>query len=190
MYFTRLNIWLYKVFMSRVTYLSEKDFFLSKGDKNVLCTTKKGISVVMFSSRRCKHCEETYPIFTKLSTYDFKVPCSYNILLVEDNINVVISSQKSTSPVKATPHIIIYVNGRPSMAYTGDRDLKSMSAFFYEFLSRIGGPMLNITQQHTKLKITPEDVNKFKQFGGIPYNIECDKEMCYLVFSELGKKSS
>jgi hypothetical protein len=175
--------------MSRVTYLNEKDFFLSKGNKNVLCTTRKGISVVMFSSRKCKHCEETYPIFSKLSIIDYKVPCSFGVLLAEDNIQVILSSRTSTSPIEATPYIIIYVNGRPSMAYTGNRDLKSMSAFIYEFVTRIGGPMVNSSPQ-TKVKITMEDVSKLKQFGGIPYNIECDKEKCYLVFSELGKKSS
>jgi thioredoxin-like negative regulator of GroEL len=168
--------------MNSLLFLTEQDFSIQQGKKGqVLCNNLPGVSLVLFFSKKCPHCGDTFPIFHDLPRI---VPgCRFAVLNISTNVNVARMSQQTIAPITVVPFIILYVNGRPFMKYNGEKSLRAISGFVNEVLSRIQSKK-NFSQ-NTSVE-HDDDIPEYSV--GIPFNLKCEGEQCYLTFSEAYKK--
>lgn len=169
--------------MNSLTFLSDKDFSIQQGKRgNVLCNNLPGVSLVLFFSKQCPHCGNVFPIFKELS--QSLGGCQFALLNVSNYFMVARMSQSTIAPITHVPFIVLYVNGRPFMKYNGAKTYEDIYTFVTEILSRIQSKK-NFT---SNTKIDHED--EIPDYSvGIPFNLVCEGEQCYLNFSEAYPKN-
>ena len=168
--------------MSSLVFLSENDFSIQQGKKGyILCTNLPSISLVLFYSKQCNSCNDTIPIFQRLPQLVYG--CQFSLLNVSNNMGVVAMSNKTSVPLTHVPFIILYVNGKPFMKYNGPKTLKDIANFVNEVLSRIKST--NNFSSNSRVDIEDE----IPDYSiGIPFNLKCESEICYLTFNQAYKK--
>jgi len=168
--------------MNSLLFLSEQDFSIQQGKKgNVMCNNLPGVSLVLFYSKKCPHCNDIFPIFKNLPQI---IPgCQFALLNISTNVNVARMSQKTIAPITHVPFIILYVNGRPFLKYNGEKSLRAVVGFVNEVLARIQSKKnfsSNTRVEHD------DDIPEYSV--GIPFNMVCEGEQCYLTFNEAYRK--
>ena len=169
--------------MNTIHYLKVNDFHIAEGKKGkVLCTNLKGVSFVMFYSKECIYCNELFPIFKQLSQ---QIPsCAFAALNISNDPGVVYASQKTIAKIDSVPYLVLYVQGRPFVRYTGSKKFEDIGNFIVEILKRVQNKK-NFMDVNTKY----ENIEVIERISGsIPFNLECFNGDCYLKFSELYKK--
>ena len=122
--------------MSGLLFLSSEDFKLIKGTKgNIMCTSLPGISLILFYSTQCSHCQSLIPIFKTLP--GTVSGCQFGMINVSHNKNCVIMSRDTIAPIKVVPYIILYAHGKPYMRYQGPQDVKEIARFILEVSKNI-----------------------------------------------------
>ena len=165
--------------MNSLLFLSEQDFSIQQGKKgHLLCNNLPGVSLVLFYSKQCPHCSDVFPIFKTLPQVVYG--CQFALLNISMNTNVARMSQRTIAPITHVPFIILYVNGRPFMKYNGEKSLRAIAGFVNEVLSRIQSKK-NFSS-NTKIDHGDADIPEYSV--GIPFNLVCEGEQCYLSFSE------
>jgi thioredoxin-like negative regulator of GroEL len=94
-------------------------------------------------------------------------------------------AQQTIAPITHVPFIILYVNGRPFMRYNGKKTYEDISTFVNEVLSRIQSKR-NFSSSPSQLNVEDNDIPEYA--SGIPFNMVCEGETCYLTFNEAYKK--
>lgn len=168
--------------MNSLLFLSEQDFSIQQGKKgHIMCNNLPGVSLVLFYSNMCNHCGDIFPIFKTLPQ---AVPgCQFAVLNISANPNVARMSEATISPIKYVPFIILHVNGRPFMKYNGEKSLRALAGFVNEVLSRIQSK-----KNFSSTTIVDHDDDIPSYSVGIPFNMVCEGEQCYLKFSEAYRK--
>lgn len=169
--------------MNSLLFLNEQDFSIQQGKKgHILCNNLPGLSLVLFYSTRCEYCPMMVEIFKKLPHY---VPgCQFALLNISTYQNVAWMSQKTIAPITYVPFVVLYVNGRPFMKYNGEKRLQDIAGFVNEVLSRIQNK-----KNFSSSNIRVENEETIPEYcSGIPFNLVCEGEMCYLSFAEAYKK--
>ena len=167
---------------NNIFYLQEKDFSLQEGKKgNVLCCNTRGITLILFYSKSCPHCSDVLPVFQTLPRV---VPhCQFGLLNISNHMRVAEMSINSICPIEYVPFIVLYINGRLFMKYTGPKTLEDIAKFLNDVISR-----LNTKKNFSSLKIDSQE-NEIPPYSiGVPFNLVCEGEQCYLNFSEAYKK--
>jgi|CXWK01.1.fsa_nt_gi hypothetical protein len=103
-----------------MTELTPSDFKIVptvKGD--VIETTIKGISLVLFYNQECVH---STPYLQLVNTMNDEY-CTFAKFDIVKYAEHTIQSLKTATPLTYTPYIVIYVNGKPYMAYSGPPDI-------------------------------------------------------------------
>lgn len=169
--------------MNSLIFLSDEDFSIQQGKKGtILCNNLSGVSLVLFFSKQCPHCGDIFPIFKQLSQNING--CQFSLLNISTYFKVAMMSRDTISPITHVPFIVLYVNGRPFMKYNGPKTYNEISNFITEVLSRIQSK-----KNFTNVKIEhEEDIPEFSV--GIPFNMVCEGEQCYLTFGEAYPKNS
>jgi thioredoxin-like negative regulator of GroEL len=122
--------------MSGLLFLSSEDFKIIKGTKgNIMCTSLPGISLILFYSTQCSHCQSLIPIFKTLP--GTVSGCQFGMINVSHNKNCVIMSRDTIAPIKVVPYIILYCHGKPYMRYQGPQDVKEIARFILEVSKNI-----------------------------------------------------
>jgi thioredoxin-like negative regulator of GroEL len=167
---------------NNLLFLNEKNFSLQEGKKgNVLCCNTRGVTLILFYSKSCPHCSEVLPTFQTLPKV---MPnCQFGMLNISNNMKVAQMSSESICPIEYVPFIILYINGRPFMKYTGPKTLEDIANFLNDVLSR-----LNTKKNFNVLKIDNQESEIPPYSVGVPFNLVCEGEQCYLNFSEAYKK--
>lgn len=167
--------------MSGLLFLNSEDFTISKGTKgNILCTAIPGFSLVLFYSNQCPHCAKLLPTFKRLpGTIG---GCQFGMLNVSSNKMCVKMSKNTIVPIQYVPLIILYVNGRPFMKYSGEHEENDIKRFILEVAEKI----------NNKQKFS-EDSNVKENPRGIPdYSIGLplygEDDVTYLEFEEAYSK--
>lgn len=165
-----------------IHYLKTSDFFIAEGKKGkVLCTHLKDVSFVMFYSKECVYCNEIFPVFKNLSQ---QIPnCSFAVLNISVNPDVVFASQKTIAKIDSVPYLVLYVNGRPFVRYTGSRRFEDIGKFIIEILKRVQSK-----KNFMDMKYEVMETELPKIAGAIPFNIVCENDTCYLTFGEAYRK--
>jgi thiol-disulfide isomerase/thioredoxin len=119
--------------MSGLLFLSE-DYFKTmntqKGD--VLGTTIRGISLILFYSTQCPYCEPFIPVFKKLP--GTVGGCQFGMINISTNRSIVEKSKNTIMPLTYVPYIVLYNNGQPlylMMAHPTNKNLKILSCLSF-----------------------------------------------------------
>ena len=165
-----------------IHFLKVGDFHIAEGKKGrVLCTNLKGVSFVMFYSKECVYCNELFPIFKRLSQ---QIPnCSFAALNISNEPGVVYASQKTIAKIDSVPYLVLYVQGRPFVRYTGSRKFEDVGNFIVEILKRVQSKKNFMDSKYEVVEAELPRIN-----GLIPFNISCEGEQCYVKFGDLYKK--
>jgi hypothetical protein len=169
--------------MNSLIFLTEEDFSIQQGKKGyIMCNNIPGVSLVLFFGNRCDHCPPVKDAFNYLPRA--VQGCQFALVNLSTNVNIAYMSKKTIAPIEHVPFIILYVNGRPFMKYNGDKTVQALANFVIEVLSRLQSKK-NFTN-NTKVEHGDADIPEYA--SGIPFNMVCEGEQCYLTFSEAYNK--
>lgn len=167
--------------MSGLLFLTSEDFTVSKGTKgNILCNTIPGFSLILFYSNQCQHSVKLLPIFKKLpGTIG---GCQFGMLNVTNNKKCVKMSKNTIVPIQYVPILILYINGRPFIKYSGVNGENEIRNFILEVANKI----------NNKQKFT-DDSNIKENPRGIPdysigFPLYGEDNVTYLEFDEAYKE--
>jgi len=118
-----------------VQQLTNNNFTLS--GKKLIVSGVPEICLVFFKLQTCKGCEAFEPIFYELANSYSKI--GYAILNVTMFRNVIDMSRPSSTPITATPTIIMYINGNPYAKYKEGmkKDILSIKQFIDNILIKV-----------------------------------------------------
>lgn len=118
--------------MSNINYLSTNDFSKQGSHMQI---NMDGLSFVMFHSQRCPHCINFLPEFKNLPNVQRGV--NFGICNIDEgNRRVVDLSSNSTTPIKAVPKFLFYIDGVPYVEYNGQRNIQAVVNFLQEIISK------------------------------------------------------
>ena len=169
--------------MSKLLYLSSEDFTVIQGPNGpVLSNRVKGISIVLFYSKKCVHCHSFIPIFKRIPSSVSGV--SFGMVNVSQNIELVKMAEQTILPIKYVPLIVVYVNGKPFIKYKGSNTEQGIKNFLSEITQKLNNKQY-FSQQQREMKTE-------KKENSIPdYCIarpKCNSEgVCYLSFDKAYK---
>lgn len=128
-----------------VQYLSDQHFS-NAGGRALRCNLP-GITFVMFKTDTCDHCNQLLPIFQQLARQDMRI--TWAVVDVSRYRNIVTMSKMSSTPIRAVPMMILYVDGRPHANYKGKRHPQAIMGFLDKILSTVN------TDNHSFSQPTP-----------------------------------
>jgi thiol-disulfide isomerase/thioredoxin len=170
--------------MNSLKFLSDQDFSMTMGKKGQnLCIGMGGLVLVLFYANECSHCHSFIPQYKALSS---RFPmCQFAMINIGQYQNVAIASMKTSSPVRQVPYLLLYLERKPVIIYTGDFNINALSDFLQNrILTKIQSKTSFV--QH---KVDPDDLElQTSSGGGIPYNIECDEHSCYVTYGDIKSK--
>ena len=114
---------------SGLLFLTSEDFRLNKDNTKMLCNIR-GFSLKLFYSTQCKFCKDLIPIFKKLP--GSIGGCQFGMINISHNKQSIILSQKTNTPIREVPYVILYVNGEPYVRYNGPHDPQQITRFIVE----------------------------------------------------------
>lgn len=126
--------------MSGILYLNSEDFVIKKGEKgNLLCLNYdvQGLSLVLFYSNECQHCNK---LLVKYKQLPFNINgCQFTMINVNkmENRKVVQMSNQTIVPITFVPDIILYVDGVPYMRYDGSHDINQLKRFILDIYQQL-----------------------------------------------------
>ena len=144
--------------MSGLLFLTENDFNITNGTKgDILCNNIPGLSLILFYSTQCVHCQGLIPIFKRLP--GSINGCQFGMINVSQHKNVVMKSKNTIAPITYVPYIILHVNGRPFMRYDGPQDENQIKHFIIDVAKKI-----NNKQQFSNPEGVEEKQTKTEQY--------------------------
>jgi len=178
---------------NKFIYLSNRDFVIGQGAKGPVIRAEglKGFFLVAFIADNCVHCEN---LLETMSEIHESVPhCNLSILNFSEgaNIEVAKKSQKTILPIKSTPVIVMYVDGKPFMRYDGARTANGLIRFVDDVINLFnqskGQREGNDGNDEKNEEERPNWEELIPGFTvGIPYNMVCnDVGKCYFQYDDL-----
>jgi len=163
--------------MSGLLFLTSEDFNIQRGPKgDSLCTGIPGFSLILFYSTHCEFCQHFIPVFKQIPGH--VGGCQFGMINISKNREVVEMSQKTISPIKYVPYIVLYINGKPFMSYKGPPDEAEIRNFVMEVANNV-----QKKQQFSKEKVK-EDTSgtAIPQYSlGVPVSGDKNQMVCYLT---------
>lgn len=126
--------------MSGILFLNADDFVMKKAEKgNLLCLNYdiQGLSLVLFYSNECQHCNK---LMVKYKQLPFNINgCQFTMININkpDNRRIVQSSNHTIVPITYVPDILLYVDGVPYMRYDGPHEIHSIKAFILDVYQQL-----------------------------------------------------
>lgn len=161
--------------MSGLLFLTSEDFHIQEGSNgNILCHNIPGFSLILFYSTKCIYCQGLIPIFKTLpGTIG---GCQFGMVNIKNNDACVEMAKNTIAPIQYVPYIILYVNGKPFMAYKGAYEAEQIQRFVVEVANNI-----QKKQQFSKDKVKQEKPHTIPEYTiGVP--VKGYEKVCYLDF--------
>lgn len=177
-FYIYLNNLKYIIKMSGLLFLSSDDFTVNKGTKgNILCHSIPGFSLILFYSTQCEHCQKLIPIFKKLpGTIG---GCQFGMVNVSANKACIKMSKDTIAPITYVPYIILYINGKPFMRYSGSNEIGEIRRFVFEVAQKV-----NNKQKFSEAEVKEEIRGEIPAYTiGIPLYGD-NEERTYLEFED------
>lgn len=169
--------------MNNIIYCEDKDFYLAKGQtgKILLCNSKykQGIFFVFFFSTKCQNCGDGMEVFSNLLRR-FPPEIKFGAININDYPTIISKSTQSCTPLEYVPYFVLYYRGKPYLRYDGEMDLNDMMTFLTDAVKRI-----DEKKEFIKPNADKEDLVVPEYAGGIPYNIVCNKNKCYIKYNDV-----
>jgi len=124
--------------MNSFLFLESRDFSVRSGDKGqVLFLTfqPRGLTLVLFYSNDCPHCEALIKQFKQLPT--MINGCQFAMANVGRYTSIVQMSRSTIVPINYVPDVILFVNGFPYVRYEGASDIEAITTFLFEMNKKI-----------------------------------------------------
>jgi thioredoxin-like negative regulator of GroEL len=117
--------------MTGLLFLQSNDFKLIDGMKGpIMATQIKGISLVVFYSSKCVHCQKLLPVIKNLC--NSIQGCQFGIVNVGNSKECILLSRNTKNPINVVPYVILYINGRPYIRYQGPHTQEDITQFIVE----------------------------------------------------------
>ena len=183
-----------------IIHLTSQDFYIDKKksiqptNDLVLCVKKDGLFFVMFHADKniCKFCDEIMPFFVQLPRM-FPM-CSFGLININKNINLAIESKKTITNITHVPYFLFFVNGRPAMRYDGQRNPNEIIKFLTNMVN-MNKPTNQFVSQNNQQPRQQQQNDEIKSdyeipaySVGIPFNVVCDDELCYIKYEDAYKQ--
>lgn len=139
-----------KQIMNSFLFLEARDFSVRSGDKGqVLFLTfqPRGLTLVLFYSNDCPHCEALIKQFKQLPS--MINGCQFAMANVGRYTSIVQMSRSTIVPINYVPDVILFVNGFPYVRYEGASDIEAITTFLLEMNKKIKNFSFMETQNQT-----------------------------------------
>ena len=178
---------------SNFIYLSNRDFTIGQGSKGSVlrAVDLKGFFLVNFISNKCKFCEELLETLDRIKP---EIPgCNIAVLNFSEGANMEVArkTMRTILPIKSTPVIIMYIDGKPFLRYDGSRTAQGIIRFVadvFELFAQQRNSRAN-NQNDSDSQITENEKESPYQFiegVGIAVDKICEsKGSCYFTFNQL-----
>lgn len=103
-----------------------------------------GIVFVMFKTDNSEPCQQAIPLFQQMSQRDMRL--MWSVLDVSQFRNIVGIAKNTSTPIKAVPMFVLYVDGRPHANYKGHRTYDGIRGFLDKMLANITIQQQTFTQ--------------------------------------------
>ena len=122
---------------SGLHFLTNDDFRLVEGSNGrpIMATGIPGLSLVLFYTTTCKHCETLKPIFSQLPSV-IRGP-NFAMVNISTNKGLIKKAEGTNTKIEYVPLVIFYVDGIPFSQYTGSHNLNEIVAFVKEMAARV-----------------------------------------------------
>ena len=124
--------------MTSFLFLETSDFSIRSGEKGqVLFLTfqPRGMTLVLFYSNQCPHCQSFMKDFKQLPSV--MNGCQFAMTNIEKYPAIAQMSRSTIVPIQYVPDIILFVNGFPYVRYEGAPDISSITTFLLEMNKKI-----------------------------------------------------
>lgn len=167
--------------MNNIIYCNDEDFYLVKGQsgKVLLCNSKykDGPFFLFFFSTKCANCDTGMEAFTRL-VRKFPPHIKFGAININEFPTIISKSAQSCTPLEYVPYLVLYFKGKPFMRYDGEMDTNEMMTFLADAIK-----IIDQKKEFIKSSGTEEKVPEYA--GGIPYNIVCNKNRCYIKYNDV-----
>ena len=121
---------------SGLHFLSSDDFNTVEGPNGspIMVQPIRGLSMVMFYSNSCTHCQTLMPLFKKLP--EVVKGASFALANVSTHKAIVAKSRGTNTQIDYVPMVIFYVDGAPFAQYTGNHNMNELIGFIKEMATR------------------------------------------------------
>lgn len=119
-----------------VQYLTDANFQLVGGKS--LRNNLQRLSFVLFKTDSCQYCQQLVPIFRQLAQQEMRV--TWAIADIGRYRNIIGMARNSTTPIRAVPMLVFYVNGVPNANYKGEKSANGILSFLQGMIAKFNTP--------------------------------------------------
>lgn len=160
--------------MSALLYLTAADFDVEKENSALYMKNRiRGFSLILFYSTTCVHCKTLFPIFQRLP--GSVNGCQFGMVNVSTERKCISMSKDTVAEIKYVPYIVMYVDGRPVMKYSGPYDINEIVRFIVEVSKRMKTQSFQTKAHGSNTKAIPE--------YSLGKPIKGNDDVCYLTNS-------
>jgi thiol-disulfide isomerase/thioredoxin len=169
---------------SGIIELHAESFRKIKGNRGYVLgiPNAQNLTLVMFYSLQCAYCDQAMPELEKLSKFllENNIPVNIAICDIMKHKTVIQESADTVDPIKFVPYMPIYLGEKPYLRYNGKKTAEEMLNYLIEVLKRVD------TRQKF-VQSRSQDQEEEQQAGpeGIPYNVVCEGDVCYVTQDEI-----
>lgn len=170
---------------SGIVELHAESFKKMRGNRGFVLgiPNAQNLTLIMFYSMQCTYCDLAMPELEKLSQFilDNQLPITIAVCDIMKNKKIIQESADTVDPIKFVPYMPIYLGEKPYLRYNGKKTADEMLNYMIEVLKRVDTRQKFVQRQSTQ----EEDKPHTSQGEGIPYNVVCEGDVCYVSQDEL-----
>jgi len=170
---------------SGIIELHAESFKKMKGNRGYVLgiPNAQHLTLIMFYSLQCTYCDQAMPELEKLSRFinENNLPINIAVCDIMKNKKIITESADTVDPIKFVPYMPIYLGEKPYLRYNGKKTADEMLNYLIEVLKRVDTRQKFVQRQ----QVQEEEKAPVSQGEGIPYNIVCESDVCYVTQDEL-----
>lgn len=170
---------------SGIIELHAESFKKMKGNRGYVLgiPNAQNLTLIMFYSLQCTYCDLAMPELEKLSHFihENNLPINIAVCDIMKNKKIIAESADTVDPIKFVPYMPIYLGEKPYLRYNGKKTADEMLNYLIEVLKRVDTRQKFVQRP----QVQEEEKNPVSQGEGIPYNLVCESDVCYVTQDEL-----
>jgi hypothetical protein len=108
------------------------------------------------------------------------LPITIAVCDIMKNKAIIKESADTVDPIKFVPYMPIYLGEKPYLRYNGKKTAEEMLNYLIEVLKRV-----DTRQKFVQRKSTEEEEEEKTPSEGVPYNVVCEGDVCYVTQDEI-----
>ena len=174
---------------SGIIELHAESFKKMKGNRGFVLgiSNLQNLTLVMFYSVQCTYCDQAMPELEKLARFvnDNDLPITVAICDIMKNKKIIQESADTVDPIKYVPYMPIYLGEKPYLRYNGKKTAEEMLNYLIEVLKRVDTRQKFVQKNPEEEKEKEREREPVSQGEGIPYNLVCENDTCYITQDEI-----